>query len=349
MSNYIYGSDASIKKVQEIANIIKGNPPFVKKLPITVPSIKGQRPTKSSTLEKFLSSEGGFNWGLWRYPSVVQVPEPVAKQYQAQLIKDGDKEFASEMASGFLNDGFWYGRWDGDHRKHIWEYTFKNDPNLECMVYPVETVEVANELFVKIQKMNQKGLTPEDAIINQYYGKDQAALKLASFLEYCGISVKNSDEGIMPSSATKDTPSTRIRLFERSVKEAGLDETKMACDILISGFSKLNKWNNEISPTLMFGLAILFKARPLAMKNGLNKRLIEYIHGVIITTPKQKDLVKLWGGQGGDKHNKEAESVAYGLAQLFKGAVDGGSYGGNKNMCTALSISTLDVDLGLKP
>jgi hypothetical protein len=351
MSNQIYGSEASIKKVQEIASVIKGTKPFVKELPLSTPSIKGQRKTKQSTLEKFLKSEGGFNWGLWRYPSVVQVPEATAKKYQAQMIAQGDIEFAESMKDGFLNNGYWYGRWDGDHRKHIWEATFPNDPITECMVYPVNTVEIANELFVKIQKFNQKGLTPEDTLVNQYYAKDPDALKIADFLEYCGLAIKNSEEGIVPASANTTTPSTRYRLFERSVKDAGLEETKLASDIIIAGMKMKEgaPWNNEIAPTFMYGTALLFKKRPLAMKNGLHKRLTQYIHDTMKPMGfKQKEMITLWARAGGDRHNYEAECFAYGLAKSFRSAVVGGSYGGNVGMCSSLELSTLEEDLGLK-
>jgi len=348
MSNIIYGSESSIKKVQEIAAVVKGTKPFVKELPLSVPSIKGQRATKSSTLKKFLESEGCFNWSLWKFPAVVKVEESVARRYQDQISKEGDVDFAQSMEAGFLGDGFWYGRWDGDHRKHLWNFAFPDTEKTECMVYPVESVEVANELFVKIQKFNQKGLTPEDTVVNLYYGKEKNAVKTAAFLEYCGLAIKNSDEGIMPKTATLSTPTTKYRLFDRSVKECGLDETKMAVDIIVGGMKKNSKWNLEVSPTLMFGLAKLFKHRPPSMTNGLNKRLTQYIHDSMVTTPNQRLLITQWSRAGGDKHNLEAESLAYGLALSFRAAVSGGSYGGNLNITGPLYVSALDTDLGLK-
>jgi hypothetical protein len=345
MSTYLYGNKGEAKK---LASIIKGSSPFDKKLPVTIPSIKGQRITKESTLVKFLKSEGGFNWSLWRYPSVVQVPENVARDYQKKTIDDGDLEFANQMESGFLKDGYWYGRWDGDHRTHIWKLSFPNTPLYQCVVYPVNSIEVANELFVKIQKLNLKSLSPEDTLVNLYYGKDNEALKIGKWLEECNLCISNSEEGIVPSSATNSTVKTRVRLFEESVKNAGLEETKISAAILSSGLSKISKWNKEVSPTLLYGLALLFKVRPDAMKNGLNKALTDYIHDSIRTSPKQKDLVQLWGSVAGDKHNKEAHCVAVGIASKLRSAVENGSYAKGVHVVNPLKVQSIRQDLGLE-
>ena len=342
MSNTLYGSDHSVELIKEIASVVRGQQPFAKNLPISVPGIKGQRPTKTSTIIKFLKSEGGFNWGLWRWPSVVQVPESVARIYQNK----SDSEFANTMESGFLGDGYWYGRWDGDHRKHIWEKTFPDRPETTCMVYPVESVDIANDLFVKIQKLNQKNLSPEDTIVNRYLSKtDKHALDVAKWLDYCGICIKNSDEGIMPSSATTNTPSTKLRLFEESVISTGLDETKMACDILIKGLSKNTKWNKEISPTLLKGLSILFKYRPATMKNGLNSCLQSFLLDKM-KSESQRALVDQWCKIGGNVHNSKEKSLALGLASSLGKAIRAGYYG-SPAVASPLAIRSLRENLGL--
>lgn len=350
MSTQLYGSDADHLVIQTLAQNRTGTPPRTGLLPLSIPSIKGQRPTKTTTLRAFLEPEKGFNWSLWRFPSVVEVDEKIARWYQEDCRIKGQK-FADVMEAGFIN-GKWYARWDGDHRKHLFEAANPDATEMECMIYPVDSVEIANELFVKIQKLRQKGLTPEDVQVNAYGARHAAALQLGNDLAYCGVCIKNSGEveegGIIPESANHSTPSVKYRLFDRSVKEAGLDQTKMACDIIVAGM-RINgvKWNGEISPTLMFGLALLFKHRPSAMVNTLNKRLTSYIHDCMKTKPKQKGLVTEWAREGGDKHNKEAESLALGLARGFKNAVAGGSYGGNNNICSPLQIDALEDHLGL--
>lgn len=355
MSNTLYGSPTAIEKARELASITNGIPPYDAELPITVPSIRGQRASKISTINKWLKDESGFNWSLWRDPSVVKVPEQKARAYQSKMLQNGSKiggqkkfiDIATSMEPGFLGDGFWYGRWDGDHRAHIWKLAFPHSTSMKFKVYPVDSVEVANELFVKIQKFNQKGLNSEDTFVNQYLYMDDDALNLATKLEYCGLCVKNSKDETVPEDATQHTPSTQIRLFKESLKEAGLEETKLAAKVLTSALSRNKKWNREISSTVLKGLAIVFKVRDKTMKNGLHQALVQYVSDCIKTTPRQQDLVKFWAQAAGHTHMKESRCMAAGLIYGLRTAITCGTYGSGPHIADPLKVNDVIRDLGL--
>ena len=106
------------------------------------------------------------------------------------------------------------------------------------------------------------------------------------------------------------------------------------------------KWNNEVYATAYGGLAVLYKKRPEASKNGLNKKIKEMLKNSAKLS--KQDFIGLYKSKGGNQHNLDAESFAYGVAKLFKNAVNEGVYGDNMNQADPLKIKTLFDDLGLK-
>ena len=362
MSFLLKGSQTQINKVAELAQTISQYAtkfPYVESLPVDIPSIKGNRQTRAATLLKNLAKEGGFNPGVWRFPNVIKVSAEAGEQWIAQCIDKGyivkgDSDHQCYM-KGFINGSF-YIRWDGDHRHKIWKgHYFPEDINnfvdakekhgsYDCMVYEVDNVPQANSLFVKIQKTLAKSLHPDDEWCNQYLSGDEETLKQADNMELCGVGVRDSNDDIFPK--TTNGHWVRSRLFNEGVKRYGIANIKKAMIDCAKVLQSKAKWSGEIYDTFYNGMAVLYSVRPDAKRNGLNKNLVQFL--IDNAKLNKRDFIELFKAKGGNQHNREAESFAYGVAKLFKNAVREGEYGGNNNMAGGLKVSTLFEDLDLK-
>ena len=233
MSFTLEGSDAQIAKVGDLALQISQTAtkfPYVETLPVDLPSIKGNRKTSASTIIKNLVKEGGFNPGLWRFPNVIKTSVEAGKRFIQRCLDEGwIKEGGYDhkvMLRGFINGAF-YLRWDGDHRHKMWKGHYFPDSinnfidpliehgSYECMVYEIDDVSKANELFVKIQKTHQKNLTPDDEWCNTYLSGDDLAHQQAQDMRLCGVGVKDSNGDIYPSQAFDEELWVSSRLYNQ--------------------------------------------------------------------------------------------------------------------------------------
>tara|TARA_R110000851_G_scaffold228534_1_gene381270 strand:- start:33 stop:1145 length:1113 start_codon:yes stop_codon:yes gene_type:complete len=364
MSFTLKGSDSQIAKVGELALQIPKTAtlfPYVETLPVDLPSIKGNRKTSASTIIKNLSSEGGYNPGLWRFPNVIKAPIEAGKIYIQKCLDEGwIKEGSFDhtiMMRGFINGAF-YLRWDGDHRHKIWKGhyfpsrindiidQFEENGSYDCMVYEIDDVSKANELFVKIQKLLQKSLTPDDGWCNTYLSGDGLAHHQAENMRSCGVGVKDSNGEIWPTQAFDEELWISSRLFNDYVHMYGRDNVQRAIRDISEILKNKPKWSKEVYATAYGGLAVLYKKRPEASKNGLNTKIKEMLSDSAKLS--KKDFIEVFKAKGGNQHNKECESFAYGVAKLFKNAVNEGVYGDNLNQANPLKIKSLFDDLGLK-
>ena len=349
MSNYVNGSDRQITKIMELALNSQGEFPYVKTLPVDIPSIKGNRLTKASQLLKVLGEESGFNKTLWRFPNVIKVPAAVGREWINNMDRDQvlSKEELEYYETGFIGDSF-YCRWDGDHRQKLFKAFNRCNPNeqcdleYDCMVYEVNNVSEGNALFVKIQKTRQKSLTPEDEWANQFLAHDPVARKQAANMTVCQVSVKDSNGDFYP--RTLHGHWIHSRLFNECVKQCSLQVTKKAIQDMVTVLSVKPNWNNEVYATAFFGLAKLYKLRPECMKNSVNRNIISMLQDDA-KKPKNKFIGIYKVDLGGNQHNKDAESFAWGVARNFKDMVNDFAFGSNKNHADCLKIDLLKSEL----
>lgn len=348
MSNYISGSDRQITKIMELALNKLGKFPYVENLPVDIPSIKGNRLTKAQQLLKVLSEEGGFNMTLWRFPNVIKVPTAVGRKWIDSMDREqplSEKEL-KYYERGFCGNYF-YCRWDGDHRQKLFKAFMGINPNevcdltYDCMVYEVDNVSEGNGLFVKIQKTRQKSLTPEDEWANQWLAHDLKAREQGRNMIACQVSVKDSNGDFYPNTLYGYWITSR--LFNKCVNDYGLEITKKAIADMIKVLSVKPNWNKEVYATAYFGLATLYHYRPDVAKNGINKNIINMLQK-FAESPKN-EFIEIFKQRGGNQHNKEAESFAYGVADFFNKMVKDGSYGNNPNHAGPLKINSLHEDL----
>ena len=180
------------------------------------------------------------------------------------------------------------------------------------------TEKEAAEYFVYNQKDGRRTLSPEIVFSNEVACEDSEALTLLNQLEMTGVCVRTNAEKVLP--VDSDNPEIKINAFKKAltITNGDLSVLKMVRDTIVQAYPGTKIVRAELFTGLSWVYTVYEGARrPGATYTALNKFLKHHA--------ELKEQHKLpFKESGGNQHNNEAGSVAYGFVREFT----------NSNFCT---------------
>lgn len=172
------------------------------------------------------------------------------------------------------------------------------------------TAEMAAERFIRKNKENIRSMPPEPLFGAEIEAKRTEALAELSALEKIELCIRTRHNRVYPIDSSD--PQIKIAGFRKAMKFAdnNLEVLKLARDIIVHAYP-----NDEfVRADLFVGLVIMLDTyealqygTPLEqLKNFIAHKAVEYEQ---VKLPFKKD--------GGNQHNAENESVAYGIVKSF--------------------------------
>jgi hypothetical protein len=203
-----------------------------------------------------------------------------------------------------------YYAWDGLGR--LTQALLMGITEVDCWVYDGTQAEAA-EYFVYNQKDGKRSLTNEQIFINEVACGDPSSLIEVGQLQEIGLSIKGSVLSTYPAGSTD--PNVKYNAFKKALSISGNDTelVKQARDMIVSAYPA----DEYVGAELLTGLTLLLATYPESRKNGIHKALNDYLKAMALTY-KQKKLP--FKEAGGNVHNDEPRSVAYGFLKLAHGS-----------------------------
>lgn len=179
-------------------------------------------------------------------------------------------------------------------------------------------------LFVKKQKLKNRSLNQEAffvAAASSYLtdgtiGDDKTDKLLKrdlDALKTIGMRIESGVGNYFPQAIILSThPTVKVNALRRALAIADNDVkiVKQARDWIFQAYPK----SDYIGKELLEGATLLFAACPDAAKNGTYKALCEFLKSQTHYTQDKLPFKKM----GGNQHNDEARSVAFGIVEMFK-------------------------------
>jgi hypothetical protein len=225
--------------------------------------------------------------------------------------------------------------WDGCGRLALAQVTGIAD--LDCWVVDLSPEEAAH-YFVYVQKTSNRNLKPGELFINGYKTGAPEYVKFTETLRRLGMRIQGADDYWVPRVSLADRPNypeVRERSVRQALRYASLpveeikdknladkhanaimamtdeDFVRFARDTIMQA-----GWDDDqIRQDLLPGLVIVYKCYPELLVNGYNKSFRAYFQALAGTVAQGKLQFK---HQGGNQHNREAESVAIGIIKGFR-------------------------------
>lgn len=225
--------------------------------------------------------------------------------------------------------------WDGCGRLALAQAT--NITDLDCWVSNMSAEDAAH-YFVYVQKTSNRSLKPGELFINGYHTGAREYLEFAETLTRLGMRIQGADDYWVPRVSLEDRikyPKVRERSVRLALKYAGYKTE----EIRDKALSKQHKdaidqmsdehfvrfardtivqsgWNDDnIRQDLLPGLVLVYKCYPELLVNGYNNSLRGFFRALAGTVKQEKLQFKQ---HGGNKHNREIESVAVGIIKDFR-------------------------------
>lgn len=177
----------------------------------------------------------------------------------------------------------------------------------------------AADRFGHKNKLSIRSVKPESIFSAQVFAKDKVALQLLKQLKTVGLCVKVRTDKVLPK-GSKD-PEIRINQFGKVFKllsgdeSSKLDVMKQARDIIVDAYPRDTRLAND----LFGGLSLLLDVYPELKRPGAPfNQLKTFLCKTAETTLQGKLPYKK---DGGNQHNAEIESTAYGLLRRFTASV----------------------------
>ena len=173
------------------------------------------------------------------------------------------------------------------------------------------TQEEAASRFSWLNKKGIRSVCPESIFSADVYAKCLDALEELDGLEDVGLSVRVRSDKILPE--TSQDPQIKIAGFRKAMKFAKGDTqiVKMARDIIVNAYPQ----DLVIRADLLVGLVIVLETYDTLRRPGVAFAQLENYFKTVALTSEQKDLP--FKKDGGNQHNAESESVAYGIVKNF--------------------------------
>lgn len=245
--------------------------------PSEIMPIDSQRDTYLAWVEKTLTHRRGFDY-------LAAAPINVFKTEEGYKCWDGIGRLAMAQVQGLSEIDAWIT--DGNEKE-------------------------ASYYFVYNQKDGRRTLSPEIVFSNEVACEDLDALTLLHQMEMVGVCVRTNAEKVLPISS-KD-PEIKINAFKKALLIANNDLTilKMVRDTITYAYPNATLLRAELYTGLTWVYTVYEGARrPGSTFNALNKFLKHHA--------ELKEQHKLpFKESGGNQHNNEAGSVAYGFVREF--------------------------------
>jgi hypothetical protein len=189
---------------------------------------------------------------------------------------------------------------------------------LPCLVYDI-TKEQAAFYFAYNQDQGRRNLSKEILFVNSYYSGEKQAVQWATRLSQINCFIKGTTDYAVPHPQKAGHPEIKYRALTEGWKTSGGDITlmKQVRDMICLAWGGTNSGVDIIRQDLFLGLITFLQVYPEVQKNGLNKALQSFLNATATLTPQGK---LTWKQEGGNKHNQEAMSVAFGLTKAFRGS-----------------------------
>lgn len=189
---------------------------------------------------------------------------------------------------------------------------------LPCLVYDI-TKEQAAFYFAYNQDKGRRNLSKEIIFVNAYYSGEKEAVEWAKRLSQINCYIKGSTNYAVPHPQKAGHPEIKYRALTDAWRISGGDIAlmKQVRDMICMAWGGTNSGIDIIRQDLFLGLITFFQVYPDARKNGLNKAIQSFLNWTASGIPQSK---LTWKQEGGNKHNQEALSVAYGLTKAFRGS-----------------------------
>ena len=241
------------------------------------------RKTTSGTLSKYLKAAGGFNRGLWQPPLVGELP-----------------------------DGELY-LFDGDHRRALWRIAYPNKTTMPAQILKVSDKAQISKLFVHINKLGRKSLTPNEVFVHEYYSGQEDARITANHLASCNLSVALGTKEKGSVVGAINSPTVLIQGFRSLLNSSGLDAAQEASAAI------QNLWTKQkiVRIELLRGLARVFSSTPFSDTH--RSAFDNFLHNYQNLFGTQNDLSTHFKLKGGQKGNKDEQCVALGILLSFRG------------------------------
>ena len=189
---------------------------------------------------------------------------------------------------------------------------------LPCLVYDI-TKEQAAFYFAYNQDKGRRNLSKEIIFVNSYYSGEKEAVQWATRLSQINCFIKGTTDYAVPHPQKAGHPEIKYRALTEGWKMSGGDIAlmKQVRDMICLAWGGTNSGVDIIRQDLFLGLITFLQVYPEAQKNGLNKALQSFLNATATLTQQGK---LTWKQEGGNKHNQEAMSVAFGLTKAFRGS-----------------------------
>lgn len=260
-----------------------GSKPVLKSIPLDkIVEIEAQRDTQAKWAYERIVDRGGFDEGVF---------EPIQVTYNTEEDTypcfNGLGRTAQAQLMGFSHIDAW--------------------------VYEATEREAA-ERFSYINKRGIRSVNPESIFSADVYALDEHALEELDGLSEVGLSVRVRNDKLLPEGSAD--PQIKIAGFRKAMKfaDGNLEVLKMARDIIVNAYPD----DRVVRADLFVGLVIVLDTYDALQRPGAPfKQLSTFIesYGAMmeqVKLPFKKD--------GGNQHNAENESVAYGIVKNFTGS-----------------------------
>lgn len=261
---------------------VVGNKPVLKSIPVdSVVEIEAQRDTQAKWAYNMLVKQNGFDQDIFEPISVMEA-----------------------------DDGKYY-CYDGLGRTALCQ--LNGITEIEAWV-SIGTAEEAAERFITKNKENIRSMAPEPLFGAAIEAKRPEALEELTALDEIGLCIRTRHNRVYPLNSSQ--PQIKIAGFRKALKfaDGDLEILKMARDIVVNAYPE----DKIVRADLFVGLVIVLDTYDALQRPGAPfKQLLKFIesYGAMmeqVKLPFKKD--------GGNQHNAENESVAYGIIKNFTGS-----------------------------
>tara|TARA_S200000501_G_scaffold85868_1_gene78602 strand:+ start:381 stop:1355 length:975 start_codon:yes stop_codon:yes gene_type:complete len=255
--------------------------------PNDIEPIDPQRDTYISFVEKGLMNQNGFDYMAATVIDVIKTPEGKLKCW------NGIGRLAMAQVQGLDEIDVW-----------LTEGSEKD----------------ASYYFVYNQDEGARKLSPEIKFANKVFYDDPDAVKLLRKIDKAGLCIRTNKEldAVLP--AGSKNPEITLSAMTKALKFANgnIATLEMARDLIVNAWSNTRKWSNVIRSDLFVGTVILLDTYDSLRRPGAP---FDQLQNFFCHKAFELDQPKLkFKHIGGNQHNAEGESVAYGILKTFTGS-----------------------------
>lgn len=274
----------TLKQIQN-SNVYGNKPGGQEDVPIETPNFNGNRKPRANDISKYLTSQGGFHWGLYGSPLVARVKSEQGKLYV----------------------------YDGGHRKAMYEVRFPDATTFPATVIDVDNIAEVSRLFHRINGSASKNVNNETRFINQVLGEEDIVKKGIRLLEKTDIVVMESEDNYVPLSNLNPKWKIKARALEELCK-MGENYSIMGLDLYKKSFFSKNAID-EVTGQIAKAITHIFKVEEdYFLENGYDT-FCEWFTSAVKFNPAKNDW--LFKEHPHDRMELRHTGTAFGIWQKY--------------------------------